>query len=426
METLIYILKANLYCTLFYMCYWVLLRRHTFFKLNRLYLVGTLFLSLMLPFVEFTETLRVLPADIQTLPEPSVPLAEASSGLQIAWLQLTLIIYALGVVFMLANLMRGFYWLYLLLKQGEWIEMESYTLILLPETAAKGMKLGSFSFLNFLVICNHDYENCFDTILKHEHVHITQRHSYDVLLVEMLKVVFWFNPAVWFYKYSLREIHEFLADHQAENKEVYASFLVSYAQDAAFGAITNNFFNSFLLKDRIKMIYSKSTSYWSLAKYVLIVPIMTFAVMKTAAHNQVFVKALPEHVTSLSDGIKKSYSKTSQDSVTKFDNKTKVKPVTYIRISSKNNSKKKNSRTVKTSVLNSAVVYQDTLWENYRPKHSTYDYYNRVQKVRKITLLLPTLDKFGNAFDKSLNLSKQTPPATEIPNSRIGLFRYNQ
>jgi len=75
------------------------------------------------------------------------------------------------VVCMLANFLRGFHGLHLLLKQGERVEIESYTLILLPETAAKTRKLGSFSFLNFLVICSYDYENCFDTVLRHEHVH---------------------------------------------------------------------------------------------------------------------------------------------------------------------------------------------------------------------------------------------------------------
>jgi hypothetical protein len=108
METLIYILKANLYCILFYVCYWFLLRRHTFFRLNRLYLVGTLFLSLLLPFVEFTETVTVLPATIQTLPESSVQSAAASPGLQIGWLQITLILYGLGAVYMLTNLLLGF------------------------------------------------------------------------------------------------------------------------------------------------------------------------------------------------------------------------------------------------------------------------------------------------------------------------------
>jgi hypothetical protein len=204
MEILIYILKVNLYCTLFYVCYYILLRRHTFFRLNRFYLVSTLFLSLVLPFIEFTETVRVLPVAISTLPEPSAHLAVASSpGLQIGWLQLILILYGLGVVFMMANLLRGFYGLYVLLKQGDRVEMESYTLILLPETGAKNP--GSFSFFNFLVVSNHDYENCFDTILRHEHMHIMQNHSFDILLVEVLKAACWFNPAVWFYKYSLRE-----------------------------------------------------------------------------------------------------------------------------------------------------------------------------------------------------------------------------
>jgi hypothetical protein len=418
MEALIYILKANLYCTLFYVCYWVLLRRHTFFRLNRLYLVGTLFLSLVLPFVEFTEIVKIIPVAIKTLPEPSVQIAEASSGLQIAGLQLTLILYGLGVVFMLANLLQGFYRLYLLLRQGEWIEMESYTLILLPETAAKGRKLGSFSFLNFLVVSNHDYEYCFDTILRHEQVHIMQKHSYDILFVELLKAACWFNPALWLYKYSIREVHEFLADQHAENKEAYASFLVSYAQEAAYENITNNFFNSILLKDRIKMIYSNTTSNWSLFKYLLIILIMAFAVMKTAARNQIFIKEEWKSGINFSDKVEDSYKGRVQDSTAVIRKKGKVKRIAY-----NNKSLSKNGQNADTLIdksdhtkleyVSRVSKHQDSLWEAYDPKASQINYYNQA-KIKRIKPFYPALVKYGKKFGKSLDFSVTEAPKTEL------------
>lgn len=415
METLIYILKANLYCTLFYMCYWVLLRRHTFFKLNRLYLVGTLFLSLMLPFVKFTDTVRVLPADIQTLPEPSVHLATASSGLQIVWLQLTLIIYGLGVLFMLANLLGGFYRLHLLLKQGDRVEMETYTLILLPETAKNP---GSFSFFNFLVVSNQDYENCFNTILRHEQVHIMQRHSFDILLVEMLKVTCWFNPVLWLFKYSLREIHEFLADQHAENKEAYANFLLSYAQEAAYKSLTNNFFNSILLKDRIKMIYSKSTSFWSLSKYLLTILIMAFAVMKTAARDQISIEAERRPGMNLSDKVEDSYKGRVQDSTAVIRKKGKVKRITY-----NNKSLSKNGQNADTIIdkpdrtkleyVSRVSKHQDSLWEAYDPKAGQINYYNKA-KIKRIKPYYPALVKYGKEFGKSLDFLGTEAPKTEL------------
>ena len=430
METLIYILKVNLYCTLFYVCYYVLLRRHTFFRLNRLYLVGTLFLSLLLPIVEFTETVRVLPATIQTLPESYVQSASTSPGLQIDWLQITLILYGLGAVYMLINLLRGFYGLYLLLKQGEWVNMESYTLILLPETGAKDRKLGSFSFLNFLIVCHDDYENCFDTILSHELVHIKQRHSYDILFVELIKAVCWFNPAVWLYKYSLREVHEFLADQQAENKEVYASFLVSYAQEAAYGNITNNFFNSILLKDRVKMIFRKSTSYLSLSKYVLIFPIMAFAVLKTAAHNQIFIKAERKLSISLIDKVDEPYNDPVQNSISEVSKKRKVKRFTY-----NNNRLTENNQITDTIVdkvdhtdseyVSRVSKFQDSLWEAYDPKAGQINYYNKA-KIKRIKPFYPALVKYGKEFGKSLDLSVQDAPKTELQHLVIGLKSPNE
>lgn len=430
METLIYILKVNLYCTVFYVCYYILLRRHTFFALNRFYLVGTLCLSLLLPFVEFTETVRVLPAAIQTLPESYVQSAAASPGLQIGWLQITLILYGLGAVYMLTNLLRGLYGLYLLLKQGEWVNMESYTLILLPETGAKDRKLGSFSFLNFLIVCHDDYENCFDTILSHELVHIKQRHSYDILFVEVIKAACWFNPAVWLYKYSLREIHEFLADQQAENKEVYASFLVSYAQEAAYGNITNNFFNSILLKDRIKMIYSKSTSYWSLSKYLLIILIMAFAVMKTAARNQIFIVAERKPEMDLSDKMEESYQSRVQDSTVVVRKKEKMKKITYSHKSLIKNSQNadtiidKPDRT-KLEYVPRVSKHQDSLWEAYDPKAGQINYYNKA-KIKRIKPFYPALVKYGKEFGKSLDLSAKDAPETELQHLVIGLKSPNE
>jgi hypothetical protein len=135
-------------------------------------------------------------------------------------------------------------------------------------------------------VSRNDYENHFQTILEHEEVHIRQWHSVDIVLIEILKIVFWFNPVLWMYKLALREIHEYLADEQAANRDSYATFLVLYARNAAIRSISNQFYNSSLLKDRIKMIYKGRTSRWLPGKYLLLIPFVTVLVMITAARKQ--------------------------------------------------------------------------------------------------------------------------------------------
>ncbi len=413
METLIYILKVNLYCTLFYLCYWLLLRRHTFFKLNRFYLIGTLLLSMTLPFIQFTETVVLMPSLTEELSEPSVLMTPVRE--KIDWVQILMIVYGIGFCYMISKLLTGFYRLHLLLKQGERINLEGYILILLPETGQQPSKLGSFSFFNFLVVSNYDYENYFDTILQHETVHIKQGHSFDILIAEILKAAFWFNPVIWFYKYSLQEVHEFLADHQAESKDSYASFLVSYAQNAAFESLSNNFFNSFLLKNRIRMIYCKSSSYWSISKYLVIVPIIGFTVLKTAAHNQIYIKAIPTVDLSDSTRIENPQNDQAPDSLLK--NKKK-KLVTYKSNSSikkirKNGFQSKEAENNEFREIYRVSKFQDTLWEAYDPNPGQINYYNRA-KIKRIKPFFPALEKLSKNFGNSVDLSKKETPKTEL------------
>ncbi|WP_228713574.1 M56 family metallopeptidase [Arundinibacter roseus] len=125
-----------------------------------------------------------------------------------------------------------------------------------------------------MVISPNDYANHFETVYNHEAVHIRQLHSIDILLVELLKIIFWFNPGIWLYKMALKETHEFLADEIARNKDEYATFLLSYAKHAPIRTISNQFFSSSLLKERIYMIYTNRSPQWMRGKYFLAVPLI--------------------------------------------------------------------------------------------------------------------------------------------------------
>jgi len=425
METLIYFLKANLYITVFYVCYRVLLRKHTFFKLNRLYLLSTLLFSFLLPSISFTDTIQLLPAQHQILAEPSGQQAAAVSATQTSWLHVILIFYAIGALYMLVTLLHGFGRIILLVKQADAVDMGSYKLILLPATWDAHRKPGSFSFLNFLVISNHDYENCFDTILRHELVHIGQRHSYDIFFVEILKVLCWFNPALWLYKYSVTEIHEFLADQHVDDKEAYASFLVSYAQRSVFGSMTNNFFNSYLLKDRIIMIYRKSTSNWSLTKYFLVVLVITFTVMRTAAHKQIIIKPDRKRMANLSVNRNEPVASTVRESLPerrKEEIKRKIiqvrlrKPIAVIDTVIEKGGDTYVNYTSRVS------EYRDSLWERYDPKAGQINYYNKA-KIKRVKPIYPALQKYGKEFGNVVDLSRKEAPRTDLEQWRIGLKR---
>lgn len=293
METLLYFGKVNIYWILFYACYWLLFRKHTFFVWNRAYLIGSLLISFLLPIISIPETEQAAaPTLFYTVDAiASVPFSKATEypvPETFDWMQWIWLFASIGSFLMLKKLVKSFWDLRQIISQGDLIEQPDYNLILLSDN-----KTGSFSFLKWLVLNQHDYENNPDPILRHEMVHIQQRHSLDILLIEIIKVVFWFNPVIWFYKISLQEVHEFLADEAAPNRDHYARFLVSYSLAVPVTLLTNHFFNSSTLKSRIKMIYKNRNSRWSLGKYLMIVPVLLFAVLMTAAREKL---TLPEEV----------------------------------------------------------------------------------------------------------------------------------
>ncbi|MDQ6477597.1 TonB family protein [Dyadobacter sp. LHD-138] len=282
METLIYLGKVNVYWILFYACYWLLFRKHTFFVWNRFYLLGSLLVSFALPLIHFPDNARVLPTAVYAV--SAIPIyvsTPESTKLALHWTQFVWAVQIIGAALMLVKLLEGFRDLFRLIGQGDEIPMEDHTLVLLPHN-----EIGSFSFLKWLVVNRADYEKHFDPILRHEAVHIRQLHSLDILLAELLKIFFWFNPVIWFYKRSLQEVHEFLADEEAPNRDHYANFLVSYALSAPVASLTNHFFNSSMLKKRIVMIYKNRNSDWALGKYFLILPLIGLVVMLTGARER--------------------------------------------------------------------------------------------------------------------------------------------
>lgn len=285
MEALPYLLKVNICWAVFYGCYWTLFRRHTFFMLNRLYLLFSLLISFAIPAIELHETIAV--AELATTVTPTVDsiiVTPARSGVDFSR-YLLLICYSAAVVAMLISLIKSLWHIHSIVRTGISVPMEGYHLVISQHRHSRS---GSFSFLKWMIISNEDYERNFEPIFMHEMVHIRQWHTLDILLIELLKVFFWFNPALWLYKRALQDTHEYLADEQALDKDRYATFLVAYAKNAVVTSVTNQFFNSSLLKRRIHMMYQNRTAAWLRSKYLLLCPLLALAIALMAARKYVY------------------------------------------------------------------------------------------------------------------------------------------
>jgi len=267
-----YLLLVNLYLLLFYGFYALLLRNETFFQLNRAYLVAGALLSFIIPVIQadwirqLFITQRVQQTIYSTIYHPEFAYqAKSAQGFTFTIGQAFAVIYIGGAIFLLCR----FFFQLLSVKK---------ILNNLESSAA-------FSFFNKVKIDAELPEQ--QTIIDHEEVHVKQWHSADVLFIEAVMIINWFNPIVYFYRKAIKHVHEFIADKKAiergTSKTEYAYLLLSQTFGANPHQLTNNFFNKSLLKERIIMLNKDESKRRKLLKYGLSAPLFAAMLILSSA-----------------------------------------------------------------------------------------------------------------------------------------------
>lgn len=279
MSWLYYLLEANLYFALFYGFYRLFLHRETFYGLNRSYLIITSILAFILPFFQLgflkapvIEQVTIAPTtetvvDQVMIPE-NLPLESHqpsifnSDHLIIAIYTLVTLVFLLKMLFNLSRIIH--------MRKLPSIKLDNGVKII----DLKDSKI-AFSFFNLLFLDPQLAEK--NTILKHELVHIKQKHSLDVLLFEIIQIINWFNPIVYLVKKDIKLIHEYLADEETTRCDVekyhYAMFLIQNSTGIQNLTLTNQIFSSSILKKRINMLNQKKSARWAKLKLLLALPV---------------------------------------------------------------------------------------------------------------------------------------------------------
>ncbi len=267
-----YLVQVNLYLVLFYSFYRLLLSNETFYNLNRIYLVGSAVLSFGIPFwysdyiQSFFITQQVNEV-FYTVLSPAVFAARANAENPFTWFDLLKVSYGFCTAFLSIKLIFNFLQLKRILQNSD-----NYS------------KFGAgFSFFNFVFV-DKDLQK-HEVVMEHEYVHIKQLHSADVILFEVIAVLCWFNPVVYFYKKSVKNIHEFIADDIASRLEAskadYAMLLFSQQFGLNPYQLTNQFIDKSTLKRRIEMLHKPRSRKIALLKYGFTAPL--FALMLVIA-----------------------------------------------------------------------------------------------------------------------------------------------
>jgi hypothetical protein len=279
MEALfIYAIKSSCLILLFYLAYYFLLRKETFFTGNRWFLLSGLFTSALLPSFYYTKTIWVEPTPIN-FDWSRIPLAAPleKETFEIDWFLILAIAYSVGIIVFLLKFAFDFYSLKRVLKENPIQSQADFKFMDVAENVAP------FSYFNTIVYNSSLYTPIeLENILEHEKVHSEQNHTLDVLITRLFCILFWFNPFIWLYQKAILQNLEFIADSEAtkkiSDKKAYQFTLLKITTHENCVAITNHFYQS-LIKKRIVMLNKNQSKKWNSWKYILILPALVAFVL---------------------------------------------------------------------------------------------------------------------------------------------------
>jgi TonB family protein len=262
--------------------YWFFLRRETYFRFNRFFLLSSIVVAFALPLANLgvfenssdLSPLRSISGLSETINIPAVTITHGSESLSTSsynWQNIALVIYLIGASLLFARVILGITRVEMLKIKGRRIVLDGYSIVYTRQA------ISPFSFFRTIYLNDTLAEEPDSKyIINHEVIHIKQLHTYDNLFVELFLAIFWFNPFMWLLKTALRENHEYLADNgvlnQKANPATYQTLLLK--QTIGFAPITlTSTFNS-TIKNRIIMMCKNKSSVFAKFKPLLLVPII--------------------------------------------------------------------------------------------------------------------------------------------------------
>ncbi|MGN6398042.1 MAG: M56 family metallopeptidase [Mucilaginibacter sp.] len=271
MNWLHYFLEANIYLTVFYLLYNLLLSNETHYKLNRIYLLTTCIIAYIIPFFQLGFLKPAIDEGATVTAVIINPIANSGTlkAAEFSWHDLLIYGYLAGAAVTLVIFSIKIAKLLRMTRAEKHLMCGRYKLIYLENSNT------AFSFFNYVFIGTN--LSAVETVIRHEVIHISHKHSADIVFLELFKAMGWFNPFIYLLQRSLKSVHEYIADEQAaafENDTLaYSSLLVNNAYGLGGSSITHSFFNYNLLKKRIIMLNKKRSGNLARLKYLTALPL---------------------------------------------------------------------------------------------------------------------------------------------------------
>ncbi len=354
-----YFVQVNVCWLLFYGAYFALLSRETFFRLNRMWLIisllGGLILPLVAPTFEVVEPTNVAVVMLQPLVVTAVDLGQNLQNTEGSFFKILAAIYGLGLAATLGKLLLGFWKIKQLHQCAERLPMADFTLLKVRESIAP-FSFFRWIFINLNLVQSADLQQ----IIMHERAHVRERHSFDVVFAELLGVVFWWSPLVYFYTKSLKNVHEYAADAavlRTSSPPQYGRLLLRQQQFEMPLSLTNPFFSQ--LKKRILMMTRNPSKRRALAKYTLAVPIflvLTLLLASPKTRVMATTEAATERAVASLERFEKDFNSANSSDTTKFDaTNATINQADGMRVSLENGDGETLNLTDKTLKINSLL-----------------------------------------------------------------------
>lgn len=287
----LYSIRSAFVLTLLYVPYMLILRRESFFRLNRAVLLLILLFSVMLPMLDVhflsLDKQPVVQAAKEQMVQVGIPvegyhlLPEFSVQaqhvpVQVSWFHVVSVLFCfVAMAMLLWRIMQILRMTYIVRRGNLWHEAEGGI-----DIHCHAGEVSPFSWMNHVVISERDFHENGREILLHETGHIRSLHSWDLLLLSAVQILQWWNPLAYVFASSLRDVHEYEADDYVLRHGIsardYQLLLIKKAVGTSSYTFANNFDHSLTLK-RITMMQKSKSSVWMRSKVLYIIPMATLA-----------------------------------------------------------------------------------------------------------------------------------------------------
>jgi TonB family protein len=285
----VYMIKMAIYLAGFFLVYRVFLSSDTLYSRNRVYILFSLFASFILPLITVQTTRQLnLPVFGGLLSEIFVSgiTSNTSSGISeisvISAYKWSFIIYIAGVIFFGLKLVFDILELFFLITR----QKTGRTRII----RFHGLNTAGFSVFGHVFVNDRLTPGETEEIIKHEQNHLDHNHSFDIVLLEIVKVFQWFNPVIHLFSSSLRAVHEFQADEgclsMGTSVNSYQKLIMNQVFKSKIFTITNSFSNPSLIKKRMIMMTKKRSRTLANLKLLTVLPVIAAVMLFISGCSQ--------------------------------------------------------------------------------------------------------------------------------------------